>query len=96
MEPESITGNLNSVDDVPEEKPVTRAPVEARKPRPSWNTALVKAKVNVAKSLKDQLERNPLVANKNKSDGESDEVKVGEPCKNGGCKAVSLDLRRFF
>jgi hypothetical protein len=54
---------------------------------------MARLKATVAKSLKDQLELNPLKKVQNddsdRTNGVQGEVKVGESCKNSSCKAVS-------
>lgn len=91
VEPEKITGNLNKEDgETPETttetEMVRKSHEQIAKSRPSPDAPLVRVKPDVAKSLRDELEKNPLEKSKLSDDGGAGEVKVGEPCKNGGCK----------
>lgn len=81
-EPENITGNLSKED---ERKVIeVRAPIQESLPRPPYNTPLVRLKATVASSLEDQLKSLQNTADQNGNTG--DEVRIGESCKNNGCK----------
>jgi len=82
VEPENITGNLNK-DSSPEIVEV-RAPIAEALPRPPITTPLVRLKTTVAASLKDQIKS---LNNNAQNEDNSSEVKIGEPCKNNGCKS---------
>ena len=91
VEPESITGDVGEAppDPAPVREPEERA---VRLARPDFAAPMARLEPTVARSLRDQLERNPFKRRDNAAeDDDGDEaVKVGEPCKNGGCKEVRL------
>lgn len=75
--------------------PKTRAPLQpsSRRDRPLFDSALTRLSPNVAKSLQEQLKKNPLCSDPSEGSGEdrgADEIRVGEACKNGGCKKVRM------
>jgi len=82
VEPENITGNLKK-DSSPEVVEV-RAPIAEALPRPPFSTPLVRLKVTVAQSLKDQIKS--ILSNVTQNGHSNTEVKEGESCKNNGCK----------
>jgi len=80
-EPEQITGNLTK-EKTPELVEV-RAPIAESLPRPSYSTPMVRLQPTVAASLKAQA--TPLNNDLTNGNAES-ETKMGESCKNNGCK----------
>jgi len=82
IEPEKITGNLNK-ESSPDEVVEVRAPIAEALPRPPFSTPVKRLTPNVAASLKDQLKKLETVSN---GDASSLEIKLGESCKNNGCK----------
>lgn len=82
VEPEKITGNLTK-EDSPEVVEV-RAPIAEALPRPSYNIPLTRLNPKVAGSLKDQLKQ--IAAASQNGHTTSSEVRIGETCKNNGCK----------
>eukprot|EP00088_Acartia_fossae_P052923 TRINITY_DN599_c0_g1_i1.p1 TRINITY_DN599_c0_g1~~TRINITY_DN599_c0_g1_i1.p1 ORF type:complete len:365 (+),score=62.74 TRINITY_DN599_c0_g1_i1:29-1096(+) len=82
IEPEKITGNLTK-EDSPEVVEV-RAPIAEALPRPSFTTAMKRLTPTVAGSLKDQLKQMEKIAVN--GDSACKEVRIGESCKNNGCK----------
>jgi cysteine/histidine-rich domain-containing protein 1 len=82
VEPEKITGNLTK-EESPELVEV-RAPIAEALPRPAYTTPLTRLKPTVAGSLKEQLKQ--LQANSVIGDASSLETRIGESCKNNGCK----------
>jgi len=79
VEPENITGNLTKEDDKVVE---VRAPIQESLPRPSYSTPLVRLKPTIAASLQQQMAK-MTVTTENTA---TNEVKLGESCKNNGCK----------
>ena len=96
VEPENITGNLSKEEVVPEpvRKPISSTAVTAARPR--FDAPMSRVKPTLARSLVDQLKKNPLKVSGSDANGandaQSDAVPVGESCKNGGCKAVSKPI----
>jgi len=80
VEPENITGNLNKEDN---EVVEVRAPIQESLPRPPYTTPLVRLTPTVAASLKQQA---ASISSSSTSNTSSGEVKLGESCKNNGCK----------
>ena len=67
--------------------------VEPKRPRPPFaTTPTARLKPTIAASLKNQLAKNPLKAKDETQIQGDTAVKVGESCKNGGCKKVSQTL----
>jgi len=83
VEPEQITGNLTK-EASPSEVLEVRAPIAEALPRPSYTSTLKRLTPSVAASLKDQLKK--LEANSVNGDASSNQIKIGESCKNNGCK----------
>lgn len=93
-EPEHITGQVGDANniDLPQvsENVPDRESFESRVrlERPDFDkTQLTRLKPTIAASLA-QSAKNLTQAS---STGASQEIPIGEPCKNGGCKLVSLD-----
>uniref|UniRef100_A0A8D0GM80 Cysteine and histidine-rich domain-containing protein 1 n=1 Tax=Sphenodon punctatus TaxID=8508 RepID=A0A8D0GM80_SPHPU len=61
-----------------------RKPLDAIK-RPSPDEPMASLQLNVSASLKQALDKLKLSENEVKKEEESDEVKIGMPCNNGGC-----------
>lgn len=82
VEPEKITGNLEK-ESSPEEV-IIRAPVQEAMKRPPVDTPLLRLNPTIAASLKQQK----LVAASpsGPSTDETGDVRIGESCKNSGCK----------
>ena len=94
-EPESITGMVGESNniDLPEEKPVTREPMEARVrlERPNFEKApLKRLSPTIAKSLQNEMKNVTAVVNNDAGDSD-DKIPEGESCKNGGCKEVDVN-----
>jgi len=81
VEPEKITGNLKK-EDSPEVVEV-RAPIAESLPRPPFSTPLVRLTPTIAPSLKDQMKN---IEQSTQNGDVSSEIRVGESCKNNGCK----------
>jgi hypothetical protein len=90
VEPENITGNLQKCPEDPRPAAALPAPREALSSlrRPPWESPLTRVKATVAASLRKELDVNPLGAAA-AEDGAVGEIKLGESCKNAGCKEVS-------
>ena len=96
-EPESITGKIGEANDVElpqtsEVKP-NRASLESvvRLARPNFaTTSLTRLKPSIANGLI-QAAKNLETA----KNSDSNEIAIGESCKNGGCKAVRFEYWTF-
>ena len=96
VEPEKLTGNLSKVEDEVKVEVKVRAPVAPKLTRPSVRSPLTRL---TPKSVAPALKAACSAANGAENGTGAEEVngiKIGEACKNGGCKAVSYILRSTF
>ena len=95
-EPEHITGQIGESNDIelPQVNNTPRESIESKihLPRPEFAKApLLRIKPTIAKSLSEAAKTLETVeADSNQG------TLIGEPCKNGGCKEVSISTRLFF